>query len=274
MVNLDHLEALDLMMWLGTSQRAAALAHTDQSTISRRSRSALQAFRLGLRRGRGGWRPSGDSSLLSLERQVHQRVRFMGRQPLRLQVPLWSRRFALGDLPAGWQANPPEGGVVCDDPVALLRERVIDACLITPTQLPALSDDLSLLDLQRRPIELTLFDPAPQQAPRGRRGDSVRSKGLQLLLMPFLPSSCRRRSRDWFNTLEAADRFGPPGEGAYVAFLTPEMREVVALPWRVAPSVQPYPYVERLAVLAANATEPAVQRLQEHLCQRLVAPRP
>jgi hypothetical protein len=50
-----------------------------------------------------------------------------------------------------------------------------------------------------------------------------------------------------------------------VAFLTPEMRQAQARPCCVSDAVDPYPYVERLAVLAENASEPALQRLQEHL---------
>jgi hypothetical protein len=43
------------------------------------------------------------------------------------------------------------------------------------------------------------------------------------------------------------------------------MRQAQARPCRVSDAVDPYPYVERLAVLAENASEPALQRLQEHL---------
>ena len=276
MVNLDHLAALDLLVWLGTTERAAVLANTNQSTISRRSRVALQTFRLEIGRSVDGRRPRGDTSFLMLERQVHQRARFLGKQPLRLQVPDWSRERVLRRPPEGWCTNPPLPGLVCHDPVALLRERVIDACLVTPTQLPAQADDLLLLDLYRRPIELTLLASAHRQASRSLGSPSLHRGGLHLDLLPFLPRSCQVRSREWFaalegSTLPAADRARrlscrTAGEDALrVAFLTPEMREIQERPSWVVDGVEPYPYVERLAVLAENATEPALQRLQDQL---------
>lgn len=276
MVNLDHLAALDLLLWLGTTERAAALANTNQSTISRRSRVALQAFRLELGRSADGWRPRGDTTLLALERQVHQRARFRGKHPLRLQVPYWSRTEVLQRLPEGWCTNPALGGGACEDPVGLLRERVIDACLVTPTQLPAEADDLLLLDLHRRPIELTVLASPHRQVPNAPDWPSLQRGGLHLDLLSFLPRSCQVRSREWFASLmgtapSATDgsrstRGSTPADDATrVAFLTPEMREAQDRPWRVVDVMEPYPYVERLAVLAENASEPALHQLQDQL---------
>lgn len=274
MVNLDHLAALDLLLWLGTTERAATLACTSQSTISRRSRIALQAFDLRLGRNSDGLWPQGDTSLLALERQVHQRARFQGRQLLRLQVPQWSRDGVLRHLPQGWCTNPALPGLVCDDPVALLRARVIDACLLTPTQVPAAADDLLLLDVLRRPIELAVLDAAAGEPSRSPAG------GLHLDLLPFLPRSCRVRSQEWFAALSvsvseavwsrAPESSSQARDGMRVAFLTPEMRALEDRPWTVVDAMPPYPYVERLAVLADNAGVPALQQLQERLL-RLVA---
>ena len=58
------------------------------------------------------------------------------------------------------------------------------------------------------------------------------------------------------------------GQSLSVAFLTPEMKAAQDLPCQVEETVQPYPYVERLAVLADHAAEPAVLRLQEQLLAR------
>jgi hypothetical protein len=46
------------------------------------------------------------------------------------------------------------------------------------------------------------------------------------------------------------------------------MRAAQDWPSVVEDTVQPYPYVERLAVLADHAAEPAVLRLQEQLMAR------
>ena len=275
MVSLDHLEALDLLVWLGSTERAADLAASNQSTISRRSRATLQTFRLRMARGRAGRRPFGDTTLLNLERQVHQQARFLGCRPLRLQVPYWSRSMGLPDLQEGWCTNPAESLLVCEDPVQLLRDRVIDACLLTPTQLPAAADDLLLMDLCRRPIELTVFEGGAPQTCRRSGWPSSPRRRLHLELLPFLPRSCCQRSREWFQELISSDPTGvsvvtadPDPEAIRVAFLTPEMRQAQNRPFWVADSVPPHPYVERLAVLAENAAEPALQRLQEHLLER------
>jgi hypothetical protein len=269
MVSLDHLAALDLLQWLGTTERAAAQAFTNQSTISRRHRTTLETFGLQLLRSRDGLRLQGAKQLLALERRVHQCARFAGLQPLRVQVPFWSSNLLCKTLPDGWCANPALMGVVCQDPVALLRDRVVDACIVTPTQLPSATDDLLLLDLYRRPIEFTVFATASGLAASELGCGCLEPSLWQLQLLPFLPRSCRERSWQWFQALQPpAAAHHAQGEAVTpmpVAFLTPEMRQAQARPCCVSDAVDPYPYVERLAVLAENASEPALQRLQEHL---------
>jgi hypothetical protein len=255
MVTLGQLAALDLLIWLFTNERAARLAGTNPSTISRRSRQVLGAFNLRLFRGPAGWTLQGDPTLLRLQRRVHQLARFGGRAPLRLHLPYWTRRRWLDRLPAGWLLNPPDPDLVCENPITLLRERIIDAALVTPTQIPERVSDLKLVDLYRRPIELTLL----------AGGSSPSASGEPVLkLLPFLPRSCRERSLEWFKGLTGSDWTRPDGSPA-VAFLTLEMREAQSLPWTVDASFEPYPYVERLVVLAENAGRCALNQLQEPL---------
>lgn len=284
MVTQEQLAALDLLIWLQSTERAAQLALSNQSTICRRTQTVLRQFGLKLERAPSGRRAAGDLELLDLERQVHQQARFRGHQPLRLHVPYWTRRDALRDLPAGWCANPLWPDLVCEDPLTLLREHILDACLVTPTQLPARQDDLGILELYRRPIQLILFPP-PDDHPadlRDRFWWQQENGQLNLRLMPFLPQSCRQRSSDWFKALGAAAGPGPErlrrlkpsrdaGESLTVAFLTPEMTAAQDRPWQVEDTVQPYPYVERLVVLADHAAEPAVLRLQEQLLARFAS---
>lgn len=274
MVSLNHLEALDLLVWLGTTERAADLAASNQSTISRRSRTALQTLGLRMGRGRVARGPFGDNSLLNLERQVHQQARFLGSRPLRLQIPYWSRCRVLPGQPEGWCANPDQPALVCENPVTLLRDRVIDACLLTPTQVPQAAGDLLLMELYHRPIELTVLMGGAPHTSHPRCWRSLRQRQLRLQLQPFLPRSCCRRSSEWFQALIGSEPTGDgmvtaapdqDAEAISVAFLTPEMRQAQDRPFWVAESVPPHPYVERLAVLAENAGEPALQRLQEHL---------
>jgi hypothetical protein len=138
-----------------------------------------------------------------------------------------------------------------------------------------------LLELYERPIQLILF-PRPHEHPadvRDRFWWQQENGQLDLRLMPFLPESCRQRSSDWFKALDASSGDSPgslrwlepsryAGESLTVAFLTPEMRAAQDWPALVEDTVQPYPYVERLAVLADHAAEPAVLRLQEQLVAR------
>ena len=137
MVSLDQLAALDLLLWLTGSERAAKLEDTNQSTIVRRSQAAEACFEVAIQRDPSGWRLEGDSQLLQLERQLHQLARLLGHRPLRLHAPFWTRKTQLRQLPQGWCCNPATATSVCENPVELLRARVIDAALLTPTQLPA-----------------------------------------------------------------------------------------------------------------------------------------
>lgn len=274
MVSLDQLAALDLQLWLTASQRAARLEQTNQSTIVRRGQAAAACFGVTIRRDPGGWDLEGDSQLLQLERRLHQQARLLGRRPLRLQAPYWTQQTHLRRLPQGWCTNPPADSLVCENPIALLRSRVIDAALLTPTQIPPQHDDLVCLDLYANTIELSLFPEAgiddPLLAYR-----QLRDQGLLLLRQPaFLPNSYLQCCREWFAALGQSPDSAPAAGGlaagidptdVSVAFLTPEMRRVQGMPVLVDGEIEARPYIERLVILADLASEPAVLRLQEHL---------
>lgn len=281
MVTLEQLAALDLVIWLGSSDRAAAFSHANQSTISRRSRAALQMFGLHLHRGRLGRSCEGDMTLLQLQRLVHQHARLQGRQPLRLQMPYWTRRIEAIAIPAGWCATPPDPALACEDPIGLLRDRVIDACVITSCQLPFKRDDLLLLELYRRPIELTLFSQNQDGSELDRLRRHRDHGALRLESISFLPDSCSRNAARLFEVLTGT---APPNHscrqriqaeqeegGVSVAFLTPEMRAVQRRPWRVDDALEANLYVERLAVLAEHAQQPAVLQLLDQLVPTLAS---
>jgi hypothetical protein len=268
MVELEQLEALDLLLWMGGSHRAAPMAHTNQSTILRRAHVVLSTFGVDIRRDPAGWNNSGQTALLAMERQVHQRFRFLGRGRLRLHVPFWSMPLVREALPEGWIHTPSSADHVCENPVELLRDRILDACLVTPTQMPADTSGLEVFEIYRSPIDLTVFLP-----PAG--GDSrvclerARNEG-RLRLFPFLPRTCREISRLWFDRLHP----GParpegggaahPEDGLTMAFLTPQMREAVGRPCLIDPSA-PRDYFERLLVRAENASEPLFLALLDRL---------
>ena len=139
-------------------------------------------------------------------------------------------------------------------------------------------DDLFILELHQRPIELTLLQQTEES--EGDREDGFRSSlesgNLELQLMPFLPSSCFKRSQQWFEELpklsnpdeQAGTAPGPTshaGESFPMAYLTPEMRIAQPMASQVYEDFEPYTYTEHLIVLAQHANEPAIQALIESL---------
>ena len=178
--------------------------------------------------------------------------------------------------------NPQRADISCTDPVTLLREHVLDACLVTPTQIPDDRDDLFILELHNRPIDLTLLNRNNQSESdlTDRFQWSLEKDNLQLRLMPFLPTSCRERSQEWFDellTINQPERHKTmalqpsrhSGQSFLMAFLTPEMRMAQSMPWHVEQDFEPYTYTENLVVLAQHASEPAVLGLLENLEQQI-----
>ena len=72
MVTEEQLSALDLTLWLGSTERAAEVDFSNQSTISRRHHKGLRQFGIELKRTKRELEVSGDLQLLDLERQVHR----------------------------------------------------------------------------------------------------------------------------------------------------------------------------------------------------------
>jgi hypothetical protein len=282
MVTEEQLAALDLILWLGSTERAAEVDFSNQSTISRRHHKVLRLFGIELKRSKRELQVSGDLQLLDLERQVHQMARLKRRLGLRLQVPFWLQKNPGVVLPEGWTMNPKRADLTCTDPVTLLREHVLDACLATPTQISDDRDDLLILELHKRPINLTLLNRDNQSESNfaDRFQWSLEKGNLQLELMPFLPASCRERSQEWFEellTINQPERHKKmalrpsrhSGQSFLMAYLTPEMRAAQPLPWQVDQNFEPYTYTEHLVVLAQHSNEPAVLALGESLQQQI-----
>ncbi len=282
MVTEEQLTALDLTLWLGSTERAADVDFSTQSTISRRNHKVLKQFGINLIRNKSELLVSGELQLLDLERQVHQIARLKRRRGLRLQAPFWLQHSPGIVLPEGWKMNSPRADISCTDPVTLVREHVLDACLATPTQIPDDRDDLLILELHKRSIDLTLLDRT--QESQGNLEDSFRwslERGnLELQLMPFLPTSCCDRSRQWFDQLlricdpdrqESKDLqpSSHSGESFLMAFLTPEMRMAQPMAYKVYEDFEPFNYTEHLIVLARHANEPPILALIESLKQQI-----
>ncbi|MEB3303189.1 MAG: hypothetical protein VKK99_01195 [Cyanobacteriota bacterium] len=128
MVTREDLEGLDHMLWHGNGPRAADALLCNQSTISRRVQRCLSTFGLRLRRRSEGWVIQGPSLLLQMEREIHQLARLLGQHPLRLEGFPVGSALLLQPPPPGW-AMGPHDAVGVGGPMALLKDRVIDAWL-------------------------------------------------------------------------------------------------------------------------------------------------
>lgn len=282
MLRLEELEALDLMLWLQSGVTAAAVVGTTQSTICRRAQRAMAGFQAELQRDKRGWCVQTPlAPLLELQRQIHQQWRFKACSRLRLDGPAWSRDALRACLPPGWITTPADGPPVCEQPLELLRSHVIDACLVTPTQLAAQPrHDLALVDLYSSRIDLRLVAASE---PETSALDSVQAAQELLLhgrlaLPPFLPDSCRDSCRVRFEQLRcdlgladgpaAAASSRPQAPAPQLAFLTPLMARGLPVQ-QPLPLPLEWPYRETLVVLRSAAEQPMVQVLVEILRREL-----
>ena len=158
----------------------------------------------------------------------------------------------------------------------------MDACLVTPTQMPRECEDLIVIELHQRPINLTMLNKnghSPDKLKDCFRW-SLQGDNLELKLMPYLPISCLECSKKWFKDLkdiEQSSRNKPRallssqylGESFVVSYLTPEMRMAQSLPWQVNNEFDPYTYTESLVILAKNATKASILALIESLKRQI-----
>ena len=159
MVSLEELAALDLQIWLRTGPQAAQALGCNQSTISRRVERTLGVFRLKLYRRGGEWHLRGHLQLLRMQRELHQCARFLGQEPLRLEIsPLTVPLLAQPPLPGWLLGRGDRLGLL--RPLQLLRERILDAWLIdNSVDLPAPEDpELVRFNLARSPLWLAAVD--------------------------------------------------------------------------------------------------------------------
>ena len=155
MVTPEELEALDLMCWLCNGDDAALLGYCNQSTISRRSQHALKTFQLKPNRALDLHQLAGNSSLVQMEREVHQLYRLSGRSRLRLHAPYGASRLLSSRLDPDWMLNPARKKEPVGAALRLLEDRVIDALIAEPVQRPADNDPTFFcFDLSKAPLLL------------------------------------------------------------------------------------------------------------------------
>ena len=184
MVGSEELEAFDLLLWLGSGREASLRCGRSQPTISRYAHRVASLMELTMLKQDGQWKLSGETSLLQIERQVHQLHRLLGREPLRIEAAAVSGPLLLDPCPQGWicgrknQLNMPHS-------LQLLRERVIDAW-ITTSSIDLCCHNLRhlrVIELYRSPIWLVAHPQHPLGQERGlalqdlRRFPSVGLRG-------------------------------------------------------------------------------------------------
>jgi DNA-binding transcriptional LysR family regulator len=152
LIDQDCLEALDALQWLRTGEEVCKRFELTQSWVSRKCRKTLAVFEIELERIQGEWCTIGDSSLLLLERRVHQHARFQGLRRLRLEATYWSGPLLCTPTPGGWLLGLANIVGVARN-FQLVRERIVDACLIGLPDLPAPDDpDLTAIVLSSMPV--------------------------------------------------------------------------------------------------------------------------
>ncbi|MEB3199734.1 MAG: LysR family transcriptional regulator [Synechococcaceae cyanobacterium] len=155
MFPLDQLAAFDLYCWLENEASTARMLGIHQASVSRRVRQVTGFLDLRLNRRQPHLALEGDASLLNAERRLHQRARLRGLAPLRIEASYCAGPWYLAQPPEGWISGPFELPGM-QRPLALLRERVIDAWIGSyQPDLPDADDpEWWVCDLVRQPVRL------------------------------------------------------------------------------------------------------------------------
>jgi hypothetical protein len=229
MVSLEELSALDLQIWLRNGQYAAGAARCNQSTICRRVERTLKGFGLSLARRGGEWTLYGNPLLLTMEREIHQLARFLGQEPLRLEVSPLMAPLVAEPIPRGWLLGRNDAiGMVC--PLRLLRQRVIDAWLIDNTMdLPPREDaEIARFDLGRYPLGLAASPDHPLVGERGVSFDDLRRFPVPQLPPELFPNTSGHLADLAFGgplqllrRYDPADWEGRTADGASLTYATP-----------------------------------------------------
>jgi len=278
MLSQEELAALDHLIWLRSGQRAAAAIHCNQSTVSRRITRATALFGLTLEREAGEWQEVGPQLLLALEREVHQLARFLGEQPLRLEVAPYLAHLLAAPPPPGWVCGPMDHvGIL--RPLDLLRSRVIDAWLCDVGQdlhqLGEAAADLEVIPLFHFPVLLAAL-PSHPLVGCGRLGvEDLRRFPLPALsphAFPWAAPSLRAQGLGeegrWPSHYTPADWEGLCADGASLSYATPFSRSLhPQLELLEAPPL--LVNTGALVCRAELAGQGAIQALHAMVCARL-----
>lgn len=269
MLTAEELEALDLYLWLQTGAAAASILDCNQSTISRRISSALSLFKASMRRHKSGWWiDSAFPQILEMEREVHQLYRLTKTTKLRLHIPYWSYHVIHPYLPEPIVCNPPDSSLLCENVIELLRSRVIDACILTPTQLNGVHrDDLELVDLYESQINL-YYLPSDRMSSSRPLSALAGHDNSRLHVASFLPQTCRNSCHLRYEQLTGHESNPKLNNDSVcdVSFLTPLMSSHFRHASKTADRLD-WAYKETLVFLKSISSNSNIQVLS-HLVRK------
>jgi hypothetical protein len=231
MIGPEELQGFDMLIWLGSGRVAASYSNSSQPTISRQARAVTRKLDLQLLKVGGGWRVLGDTTLLSLERQLHQLHRFHQRPPLRLEIGAVSGQLIGLPTPPGWMSGPPDR-IHLTRSLQLLRDRVIDAWITTAADdLPDPPDPFCRgFDLYTAPVSLVAAADHPLIGINGLSRDDLLAFPSAGVRCEWLPrTEAHLRSLGLWSHPVRLDKYdhhrwdGRTGDGHTLAYASPPM---------------------------------------------------
>ena len=160
-VSIDSLSCLDCLIWLRSGAAAAKRLGLTQPTVSRNVSRVSEVFGVQLVKPNGEWGLRGDTTLLNMERTVHQRYRWFRDLPLRIEAQYYSGPLFCDGLLSGWHPGNFDFLEV-HTPLQHLREGVIDAWIGSYPDIPDDDDnDFACFHLTRLPTFLVVAEGHP-----------------------------------------------------------------------------------------------------------------
>ena len=147
MVSLDLLSTLDGLIWLQSGERVANLFKQHQTTVSRNQKKCAQVFGITFSKSQSQWKINGDSTLLQLEREVHQQARLTGKSQLRIEVNGWIKYPLFNPAPPSWVVGSSNISSELHH-IQCLKKQIIDACLCPLSNLPGEAQNLEIIPLK------------------------------------------------------------------------------------------------------------------------------
>lgn len=168
-VSIDELACLDYLIWVRSGSAASDRLDLSQPTISRRVQRVAKVFNVKLSKPDGEWEVLGDTTILNLERKVHQVYRWSHDLPLRIEAQYYSGYLFCERISNAWV----KGSfyyLEIHTPLRYLRDGVIDAWIGCYPDVPEDDDpDLKFFHLTRLPVRVVV----PATYPLTELGDAV-----------------------------------------------------------------------------------------------------